>query len=74
MKTIYYVVQKQLETFDEVQETNGLKNVRAYEIKNGKMLLISEFELDNSDNTEKMLLIELETENLIQTHVHLIEL
>lgn len=74
MKTIYYVVQKQLETFDEVQETNGLKNVRAYEIKNNKMLLIAEFELDNSDNTEKMLLIELESENLIQTRPNLIEL
>lgn len=74
MKTIYYVVQKQLETFDDVQETNGLKNVRAYEIKNNKMLLISEFELDNSDNTEKMLLIELESENLIHTRPNLIEL
>lgn len=74
MKTIYYVIQKQLETFDEVQETNGLKDVRAYEVKNGKLELICELELDNSDNTESYLMSELEEQNLIQSKPNLIQL
>lgn len=74
MKTIYYVIQKQLESMDGFEETNGLKDVRAYENKNGKMVLICELELDNSDNTEEELLSELESKNHIQTRVNLIQL
>lgn len=64
MKTIYYVI----------QETNGLKDVRAYEIKNGKMNLLCELGLVKSDNTENNLIVELETKNLIQSKPNLIEL
>jgi hypothetical protein len=71
MKTIYYVIQKHINSYDEA---TGTKEVRAYELKEGKMSSICEIEIDNTENSEKSLLVELEKKNLIQTHVHLIEL
>lgn len=74
MKTIYYVTQKQLDNVDGFEETNGWKNVRAYEVQNGKLVSVAELEIENSDNTEKELLQELEDENIITTRVNLIQL
>lgn len=74
MKTIYYVIQKQLENQDGFEETNGWKYVRAYEIQNGKLVNVAELEIENSDNTEKELLQELEDKNIITTRVNLIQL
>lgn len=71
MKTIYYVIQKELNDFDR---GTGTKEIRAYEIKNGKLVLISEIEIDNTENSEQSLLAELESENLIQSKPNLIEL
>jgi hypothetical protein len=42
MKTIYYVIEKQLESSKWGEETNGNKDVRAYEVRNGKLELIAE--------------------------------
>jgi hypothetical protein len=74
MKTIYYVIEKQLESSKWGEETNGNKDVRAYEVRNGKLELIAEITIDSDDNTEKSLLSELETKSLIQTKPNLIEL
>ena len=71
MKTIYYVIQKNINEYDE---TTGTKEIRAYEIKNGKMISMCEIEIDNTENSEKNLLAELESKRLIQTRPNLIEL
>jgi hypothetical protein len=71
MKTIYYVIQKNINQFDEA---TGTKEVRAYEIKNGKLASITEIEIDNTENSESSLLSELEAKNLIQSKPNLIEL
>lgn len=71
MKTIYYVITKNIDNHDEL---TGTKEVRTYEIKNGKLELIIEFSLLNYENTESNLLVKLESHNLIQTKPNLIEL
>lgn len=71
MKTIYYVIQKKLNDFDEA---TGTKEVRVYEIKNGKLSSICEIEIDNTENSERSILTELECKKLIGTTAHLIEL
>lgn len=51
MKTLYYVVTKQLDSVDGFEETNGWKTVNVYEIKNDTPNLLFEIEMANSDNT-----------------------
>ncbi len=74
MKRIYFVIEKQLESVADCEETTGVKSVRAYEIKEGKLVLLCEITTHNNDNSEQSLLNELEKKNLIGTTVNLIEL
>lgn len=53
MKTFYYVVEKQLESVGDVQETNGWKNIRIYRIENGEMILVSEFQIEEFEDSEE---------------------
>jgi hypothetical protein len=47
MKTLYYTVTKQLNDIDGVEETNGFKDIRIYDIIDNKPLLITEIEAEN---------------------------
>ena len=51
MKKLYYVVEKDLFDFDDIQETTGVKNVRVYTIENGELQNWFNLELINSDIT-----------------------
>ena len=41
-KTIYYTVEIELDYFDEIGTTNGLRNISLYIIKNNKVLMVGE--------------------------------
>ena len=51
MKKLYYVVERELFDFDDIQETTGIKNVRVYTIENGELQNWFNLELINSDIT-----------------------
>lgn len=51
MKKLYYVVERELFDFDDIQETTGIKNVRVYTLENGELENWFNLELINSDNT-----------------------
>ena len=51
MKKLYYVVERELFDFDDIQETTGVKNVRVYIIENGELQNWFNLELINSDIT-----------------------
>ena len=51
MKKLYYVVERELFDFDDIQETTGVKNVRVYTIENGELQNWFNLELINSDIT-----------------------
>ena len=51
MKKLYYVVERDLFDFDDIQETTGVKNVRVYTIENGELQNWFNLELINSDIT-----------------------
>lgn len=75
MKTIYYVIEKQLDSQDGYEEANGWKTVRTYEIKNDKLVQVAEdLEIPNIANTEIKIAEHLEKEAVISTRVNLIKL
>ena len=51
MRNLYYVVERDLFDFDDIQETTGVKNVRVYTIENGELQNWFDLELINSDIT-----------------------
>ena len=51
MRKLYYVVERDLFDFDDIQETTGVKNVRVYTIENGELQNWFNLELINSDIT-----------------------
>lgn len=53
MKNFYYVVNKQLESNGDVEETNGWKDVRVYRLENNEMLLIVDFEIEMEENSKE---------------------
>lgn len=55
MKTLYYTSYPQLEYFDSTGETNGLKDIYVYEIKDGELSLLTMFETDLSEVSEDVI-------------------
>lgn len=53
MKKIYYVVEKETHSLGSIGEVTGWKDVRIYHVVNDELTLISQFELEISDNSEK---------------------
>ena len=51
MRKLYYVVERELFDFDDIQETTGVKNVRVYVIENDELQYWFNLELINSDIT-----------------------
>ncbi len=51
MKTLYYVVEKELENIGGVEETTGYKDVRVYDIGKGMPKLVIDINIENSDST-----------------------
>lgn len=54
MKTFYYVIEKQLLSYDNIQETSGWKDIRIYRIENNEMILVLELEIENSENSKEV--------------------
>ena len=54
-KKLYYVVEKELQTIDDVQETTGFKSIRVYEIDGGtvkSLCVINDVSNDDNPRTE----------------------
>lgn len=54
MKTFYYVIEKQLLSYDNVQETSGWKDIRIYRLEDNEMILVMELEIENSENSKEV--------------------
>lgn len=67
MGTIYYVVTKQLQSYDGFEETNGWKEIDAYSIKDSKLIKLCELEILNDENSQTELLEHLEENKLIDS-------
>lgn len=65
MRKIYYTVTKQLNDVDGFEETNGWKDISAYEIKDGVLVTLIKLEIHNTDNSELAILESLEEKKLI---------
>jgi hypothetical protein len=53
MKRIYYVVEKQLQSIGEVEETTGYKTITMYSVENGELVLFGDLEIILGDNSEE---------------------
>ena len=51
MKTLFYVIEKELENIGGVEETTGYKDVRVYDIVGGVPKLVIDINIENSDST-----------------------
>lgn len=51
MKTLYYVVEKELQDIDGVEETTGYKDIRIYDIVDGVPKLVDTISADNEYST-----------------------
>ena len=56
MRTIYYVVHPQLEDIDGFKETNGWKDISAYQIKDDRLEDLGYVEAHLTDSSEGALL------------------
>jgi len=52
-KTIYYVVEKELQDIDEFEVTTGWKTITVYKIKKKKFKQWFEIEANKNNNSEK---------------------
>lgn len=50
-KSIYYVVEKELEFVGGFEETTGNKTVTTYNVEDGKIVKFFDLDVDNSDNS-----------------------
>ena len=53
MKRIYYVVEKQLQSIGEVEETTDYKTITMYSVENGELVLFGDLEIILGDNSEE---------------------
>ena len=75
MKKFYYTIEKQLHSYDNVQETSGWKYVNIYSIENNTPKLVGNLDILNETNTEVAIAEKLEKEGLAGTGlIHLIQL
>lgn len=51
MKTLYYTVEKELQSGDGYEETTGYKDIRIYDIVDNKPILITEISAENEYST-----------------------
>ena len=56
MRTIYFVVHPQLEDIDGIKETNGWKDISAYQIKDGRLEDLGYVEAHLTDDSQEVLL------------------
>ena len=52
-KKLYYVVEKQLQELDGVEETTGWKEVTVYDIFDGVPEVFAKLDLENEESTEE---------------------
>jgi len=52
-KKLYYVVEKQLQELDGVEETTGWKEVTVYDIVDGVPEVFAKLDLENEESTEE---------------------
>lgn len=64
MKTLYFIVEKELQDIDGIEETTGYKTITVYDIVENKPKLVVEIEAVNEYNTVDEL--EHFAENLLQ--------
>ena len=55
MKTLYYTVEKELQSVDGFEETTGYKTIRVYDFVENKPILIFEIEADNESSSQSEL-------------------
>lgn len=55
MKTLYYTVEKELQSVDGFEETTGHKTIRVYDFVENKPILIFEIEADNENSSQSEL-------------------
>jgi len=55
MKTLYYTVEKELQSGDGYEETTGYKDIRIYDIVDNKPVLITEISAENGYSTQEEL-------------------
>jgi hypothetical protein len=50
-KVLYYVIEKELSSYDDIEETTGNKTVTVYDILNNIPKIFTTLDLCNEDNT-----------------------
>ena len=55
MKTLYYTVEKELQSGDGYEETTGYKDIRIYDFVDNKPKLVFETTLKNAESTREEL-------------------
>lgn len=55
MKTLYYTVEKELQSGDGYEETTGYKDIRVYDIIDNKPVLVTEISAENGYSTQEEL-------------------
>jgi hypothetical protein len=54
-KKLYYVIEKELRSIDDVEETTGNKTIRVYEIENDMPKIFCTLDVDITDNSREVI-------------------
>jgi len=71
---LYYVVEKQLENIDNIEEATGWKTIIVYKIEGEELHKIIDIEVANSTNSEEEILDNLDSDEYGDVIVKLISL
>ncbi len=52
MKKLFYVVEKELHSFDSIEETTGMKRITTYKINNGDLVEFFSIECSNDCDSQ----------------------
>lgn len=77
MKIFYYTIEKQLNNYDDIEETNGWKYVNIYKVEKNKVVTIVTYsEVHNTVDSAEFVSSELERLNIITSSdiINLVEL